>query len=148
MSDSNHLTEDQLLERLYGARSSSHECSECDEKLQSMQEKRAFAAARVEESADFFAAQRRQIYNRLGEDRRPSRIWAPATAAALCLAAAGLIGYHATNTIPAQPVHTVSHVSPAPDASSDAQLFSDVYSMEESAEPRAAAPIHKLFEEN
>ena len=30
----------------------------------------------------------------------------------------------------------------------DAQLFSDVYSMEQSTEPMAAAPIHELFEDN
>jgi hypothetical protein len=29
---------------------------------------------------------------------------------------------------------------------SDEQLFSDLYSMEQSDEPRAAAPIHALFE--
>ena len=30
----------------------------------------------------------------------------------------------------------------------DAQLFSEVYSMEQSTEPRGAAPIHALFEDN
>jgi hypothetical protein len=30
----------------------------------------------------------------------------------------------------------------------DAQLFADVYSMEQSLEPSVAAPIHTLFEEN
>jgi hypothetical protein len=32
-------------------------------------------------------------------------------------------------------------------AESDAQLFTDVYSMEQDVEPKAAAPIRALFQE-
>jgi hypothetical protein len=46
--------------------------------------------------------------------------------------------------LPVAAPHSVSHADPA----ADAQLFSDVYAMEQSAEPRAAAPIHALIEEN
>jgi hypothetical protein len=42
----------------------------------------------------------------------------------------------------------VSHLVLHTDAAADAQLFSDVYAMEQSSEPRAAAPIHALIEEN
>jgi hypothetical protein len=57
--------------------------------------------------------------------------WAPALAAS-CLLAVGVFLYR-----PAP--------APHPAVVSDAQLFSDVYSMEQSVEPRAAEPIHELF---
>ncbi len=38
--------------------------------------------------------------------------------------------------------------APQPDQASDAQLFSDIYALEQSSEPRAAAPVRALFEEN
>ncbi len=87
-------------------------------------------------SHDFLAGQRRKIYSRLGESA-PSRLkWAPALAA-VCLLIAGMFVFHPAATAPA--VHTDV---------ADAQLFSDVYSMEESTEPIAAVPIHALFEDN
>ena len=62
--------------------------------------------------------------------------WAPALAAACLLA-----DRHAReSSVPRRRMRTGSRA--------DAQLFSDVYSMEQSTEPRAAAPIHALFEEN
>jgi hypothetical protein len=63
--------------------------------------------------------------------------WVPAAAAAFVVAVALLI-YHPSAPSPAPPKIEVS----------DAQLFSEVYSMEQSTEPRAAAPIHGLFEDN
>jgi hypothetical protein len=79
------------------------------------------------------AAQRRAIYSRLGEQPRKPMRWVPAVAAG-CLLVIGAILYR-----PAQPAHQDS---------GDAQLFSDVYSIEQSTEPLAAAPIHALFEDN
>jgi hypothetical protein len=145
---SKHLTDDELIDRLYGVGDHAHDCSECAGRLGAMEQKRAQLAAALPVSADFLAAQRRGVYSRLGERLNARWNWAPATAAALCLAAAGVVAYstsmyHGPARVSAPSV-AVSH----PDAAADAQLFSDVYAMEQSAEPRAAEPIHALIEEN
>jgi hypothetical protein len=134
-----HLSNDQLIEQLYAKASSLHveSCPECALRLGRLEERRSELAARPPVSNDFLAGQRRRIYARLGEPV-PSRMrWAPATLAAACLLVAGMFVYRPMVTTP--PVHTEV---------ADAQLFSDVYLMEESTEPIAAAPIHALFEDN
>ena len=131
-----HLNNDELIERLYGVgRDDAHveNCRECAERLNELRARREKLAPAQEVSSEFLAAQRRKIYSRLGEERRTSRAWAPALAAASLLAI-GVFIYK-----PAQPIHTES---------ADAELFADVYSMEQTTEPRAAAPIHALFEDN
>jgi hypothetical protein len=57
------------------------------------------------------------------------------------LAVALFLARPASLSTPAQPAPAV--VS----AEGDAQLFTDVYSMEQDVEPRAAAPIRALFQE-
>ena len=144
---SRHLSDDELIDRLYGLGDRMHDCAECDRRLQAMERRRAEIASSTSVSGDFLAGQRRGIYSRLGEPPKSRLSWAPATVGALCVAAAGLIAYHVAPPAPPPPVsvqHSVAH----PDAAADAQLFSDVYAMEQSAEPRAAAPIHALIEEN
>ena len=143
-----HLTNDELIDRLYGVGDHAHECAECAGRLKAMEQKRARLASASPVSADFLAAQRRGVYSRLGERPHSRWNWAPATAAALCLAAAGVVAYstsmyHGAARVSAPPI-AVSHQ----DAAADAQLFSDVYAMEQSAEPRAAEPIHALIAEN
>ena len=133
-----HVSHDQLIDQLYGVSSDAHveNCAECSLRLNQMRERRAELAAVPPVSSSFLAAQRREIYARLGRPV-PSRMrWAPAAVAAACLLGAGLFVYRPATT-PA--VHTDV---------ADAQLFSEVYSMEESTEPMAAAPIHALFEDN
>jgi len=134
-----HLNDDQLIEQLYGVSSSLHvqNCEECAVRMHSLQARRSELAARPPVSNEFLAGQRRRIYSRLGEPV-PSRMkWAPAAVAAACLLVAGMFVYHPMAVAPAVHVEVV-----------DAQLFSDVYSMEDSTEPIAAAPIHALFEDN
>ena len=134
-----HLNDDQLIELLYTASASSHveNCPECTVRLGRLQAKRMDLIATPAISNDFLAAQRRNIYSRLGESS-PSRLkWAPAALAAACLLAVGMYVYHPIATAPA------AHSEVA-----DAQLFSEVYSMEQSVEPLAAAPIHALFEDD
>ena len=70
----------------------------------------------------------------MGERPQARLKWVPAMAAAACLIAVGVFSYH-----PAQAVK--------PEVM-DAQLFADVYSMEQSMEPIAAQPIHALFEQD
>jgi hypothetical protein len=134
----NHLSNDELLDRLYGlAGEAGHieSCTDCQQRWNQLREQRARLAVSDDVSTGFLAGQRRKIYARLGEEPRHQMKWAPALAAA-CLLVAGVFLYR-----PAAAPHQSAVVS-------DAQLFSDVYSMEQSVEPRAAEPIHALFEDN
>jgi len=132
-----HLSDDHLIDRLYGlAEGSGHieNCTDCKRRWLELREKRAKLVASGEVSTSLLAGQRRRIYARLGVEPRPQMKWAPALAAA-CLLAVGVFLYR-----PA--------VAPVPPVVPDAQLFSEVYSMEQSTEPRGAEPIHELFEDN
>lgn len=135
-----HLSDDQLLHQLYGIVQHSHleSCEQCAARYRQLELRRAELAPPVEIQQETLAAQRRKIVARI--ENRPQVIWKwiPAMAAA-CVVAIGLMMYR-----PAAPV------TPAPSHSeaADDQLFSEVYSMEQSTEPRAAAPIHALFEDN
>jgi hypothetical protein len=157
-----HLTDDELLDRLYGlaeagADTSKHleDCDACFGRLRSFERRRAALAVPPPVSAEFLAAQRRAIYARVDERPGTTMRWAPAVAAVFLLAM-GVFLYNPAwrSRGHAVAVHATVHngAAAAPSqvstgaAVSDEQLFSDVYSMEQSAEPRAAAPIHALFE--
>jgi anti-sigma factor RsiW len=140
MSAHEHLSDDTLLDALYGLADHElhlRECAICAQRFSEWQRKRESLAGAADGgvSSDFLAAQRRKIYERL-ERPEPKRLrWVPALAMA-CLVAVGVLVYH-----PATP--------PAPQQRadvSDSQLFSDAYSMDQSLEPSAVAPIHALFE--
>ncbi len=132
----NHLTTDQLVDQFYGVASSEHlnECASCSARLEQLRERRAMAAESLPVAHDFLAAQRRNIYARMGESPQTRMKWVPALAAA-CLVVAGVSTWLPTNQV----------AKPEID---DAQLFSDVYSMEQSMEPLAAKPIHAIFEQD
>jgi hypothetical protein len=140
--NSGHLNNDELIDRLYGvevdARSEHLEsCTDCRGRLNEMRRVKTASVAPAPVSSDFLAAQRRNIYARLDEKPRTGLAWAPALAAAALLAI-GVAVY--------RPESPVMH-SASPDAA-DAQLFAEVYSMEQSVEPSIAAPIHTLFVDN
>ena len=139
-----HLTDDQLIDQLYGVDHDPHAqtCAECGAKLAAMERTRAELTDGPAVSGDFLAGQRRKIYSRLGEQPRSNLIWAPAALAAAGLVALVMFSYRPAVKTAAPAAHAVTS------AQSDAQLFSDVYSMEQSTEPRAAAPIHALLEDN
>lgn len=162
-----HLTNDELLNRLYGLSEAEgetnlhlRECAGCAERWRAFERRRAETAAWPELSGvasnEFLASQRRAIYARLEERSGGIHVrWAPAVAAGFLLAVGVYLsipgpGRHAVQQS-ATSTHTSTHNRPAPAAHvvhaemSDEQLFSDVYSMEESAEPRAAVPMHALF---
>ncbi len=145
-----HLTNDELLNRLYGlgeaeAETQLHlrECAACADRWRGFEQRRAETAAWPDVSNERLASQRRGVYARLEE--RPGGMhvrWAPALAAGFLLAAGAYLAIPGRHAVPQAPNR------PAPSAHteiSDEQLFSDVYSMEQSAEPRAAVPIHALF---
>jgi len=133
-----HLTIDELVDRLYGIGAASghlDECGECSQKFQELREVREMAAEPAAASYEFLAAQRRNIYARMGEKPQVRMKWVPALAAAACLLAAGVFMNH-----PQAQVAKPEVVDP--------QLFADVYSMEQSMEPLAAKPIHALFDQD
>ena len=133
-----HFSDDELLDLLYGlAGNDDHleNCPECAARSAAFEKRRQELAQPEPALAQFLAAQRRAIYSRLGEQPRTRMKWAPALAA-VCLLVIGFVVYR---PMAVPPVHS--------DAA-DAKLFSDVYSMEQSTEPQAAAPIHELFEDN
>jgi hypothetical protein len=87
-----------------------------------------------EVSHEFLAAQRRNIYRRIGEPRRNAAAmrWALTVAMLLLMVAGGL---------------TFERWHKAAPAISDEQLFSDLANMEQRSEPKAIQPMHGLFEE-
>jgi hypothetical protein len=144
MSGHEHLSEDALLDAVYGIAGSAAEahlrrCADCAQRLQEWHEKRAAAVESVENieiSGEFLAAQRRKIYERIERPSRKHWLWAPGLAAA-CALAIGVFVYHPA---PKEQPRRNAEIS-------DAQLFGEVYSMEQSLEPAAAAPARALFEE-
>ena len=144
MSGHEHLSEDALLDAVYGIAGSAAEahlrrCADCAQRLQEWHEKRAAAVESVESieiSGEFLAAQRKKIYERIERPSRRRWLWAPGLAAA-CALAIGVFVYHPA---PKEQPRRNAEIS-------DAQLFGEVYSMEQSLEPAAAAPARALFEE-
>ena len=142
MSGHEHLSEDTLLDAVYGiagneADAHLRSCADCGQRLQEWQEKRAATAASMEIPGEFLAAQRRKIYERIESPSRKRWLWAPGLAAA-CALAVGIFVYHPAPQ--QQPGKKPAEIS-------DAQLFGDIYSMEQTPEPAAAAPVRALFEE-
>ena len=141
MSGHEHLSEDALLDAVYGIAGNDADahlrgCTDCAQRLHEWQEKRASTVASIEIPGEFLAAQRRKIYERIERPSRKHWLWAPGLAAA-CALAVGIFVYHPA---PQQPVNKAAEIS-------DAQLFGDIYSMEQAVEPAAAAPARALFEE-
>ncbi len=132
-----HWTEEDFTQWLYGIKSEdSHtdECAECRGEMARLQLERRRIVAQPEVSHEFLAAQRREIYRRMADPHRHwiAMRWVVSVAAVLIV----LFGL------------TLQRWNkPAAPSISDEQLFADLASMEQSAEPRAIQPIHKLFEE-
>ena len=144
---SGHLSDDELIAMLYGLGDAGGHlagCPECGERWDAMHKAlgmaRAESAKLTEISARKLATQRLEILKRLENPVSPSLAWrwAPVGAAAFLLAA-GLF-LHQRPTVANQTPAAVA-------AEADADLFTDVYSMERDVEPKAAAPIRALFQE-
>lgn len=149
-----HLSQDELLDQLYalgGKQAHLLECADCSLRLEAMAA--AKARLRPEElpvTPEFLAAQRRGVHARVKRSEAlPTRL-APALAAAFLLAiCVFLLRPHAqTRSVPVPVAAAVQADSVASAVASNDQLFSDLYSMEQTFEPRAAAPIRALFEED
>jgi hypothetical protein len=132
-----HWTENDFQNWLYGLKDRDQhvaECADCRAELGRLQVERRRVTEEPEVSADFLAAQRRSIYNRL--EQGPVRNWA---AWRWVLSTAMLLAIVFGLTIPRW------HKTAPP--ISDDQLFRDLSAMEQSAEPKAIAPMHNLFEQ-
>ena len=145
-----HLSDDELIRLLYGLGDTEGHvagCAECgdrwNEMLRALGKTRAEAAASAAVSGRKLAVQRQEILERV--QRNPAGAyawrWVPAAAAASVLAVVLFLARPSSLSGPALPAPA------AVTAEGDAELFTDVYSMEQDVEPRAAAPIRALFQE-
>jgi hypothetical protein len=156
-----HWTVDELTDRLYGIREADEHlesCRECSQRFQELHRRRAAVAAAPEVLPAQLAAQRGAVLDRVA--RRPFGAhsprmprWVPALTAAVCLLAVAVferwpvqIGPRHADTGTAAGVAANGVTTPGV-TTTDAQLFSEIYNVEESSEPRAAAPMHALFQE-
>ena len=135
-----HLSEDELIELLYGLgpeASLLESCESCRHRWQSLLERRKQFLAGVPQPPEaFLAEQRRSIYRKI-EAQRPAE-WRLQPAAALATVAVLVLGLLLSLPAPErQPTR----------ASNDSQFFTEVYALVESAEPLAAGPISALLEE-
>lgn len=130
-----HWTEKDFTEWMYGLKEEDTHvasCTECRGEIERLKLERGRTITLPEVSHEFLAAQRRNIYQRLGG---PMHSWHPmrwgVSAAALLILTLS-VTLHTWKSTP---------------AISDEQLFSDLANIEQSNEPKAIAPIHKLFGE-
>jgi|SRR5665213_192009 len=144
-----HLSDDELIGRVYGLGDRKEDeahleaCSECSERLRAMGQARMATIDAPRIGGRKLAVQRQQILERLA---RPSPAehasrWIPAAAVAALLAVAMFLHQHSSVPPPAPAATAVVN------GEGDEELFTDVYSMEQDVEPRAAAPIRALFQE-
>jgi hypothetical protein len=153
---SRHWTLDELTDRMYGIREEDEHlrsCGECALRLDELHRRRAAVTLAPEVPPVRLATQRSVVLERIGTPSRHLVRWVPAVTAAACLLAVAAfvrwpvwIAPHGVTRITTTGVAT-SGVVTTGTAVSDAQLFADIYDVEESAEPRAAAPMHALFQE-
>lgn len=145
---SGHLNPDELLAQFYGVGGNEahvNQCPECSAQLQAMERKREGSAAATVAPVELLTQQRRAIYARIDSGLAAQARWAPALAAAFLLAISVALVHPYLRSHPARPAASaganVNRIQP-----NDDKLFSDLYSMEQSVEPEAAAPIHELFD--
>ena len=146
-----HLSDEDLIRRLYGIGEEDDHlaaCTECSDRWLAIQN--IIRSARAEQprapemTGRKLAVQRQQILARVNQPVPGSLVWRwiPPAAVAASLLAAALFLSHPNSPVTPPPAATAV-INPE----ADAQLFTDVYSMEQDVEPRAAAPIRGLFQE-
>ena len=132
-----HWTENDFHEWLYGLKEKdlhAGECPQCSAEFERLTGERQRILGEPQVPEQFLAEQRRRIYDRM---QQRTRNWAPlkwaVSIAMLLVVAAGL-------TLSRPKKATVS-------LTTDDPLFSDIARIEQSEEPKAIQPLHKLFEE-
>lgn len=134
-----HWTRKDAIEHLYGIGPDAvhlDECADCRSMTAELEAQRRRSAAEPEISPEFLAAQRRAIYRKLGREPRQRSRLAPAFVVAFLVLIALLVG---RNTWFGSPAPLVT--------SSDSQLFSEIYALEQDSEPQAAQTVKAMFEE-
>ena len=145
-----HLSDDQLIDRLYGIRGTNdahgahlEECAECAARWDALRARRGNLVEEAPETGVLWTEQRRQILERVEGGAEASwnwqRAWAPVLLTALVLAA-GVWFYGPFSAPPPAPAPVAVDTS-APG------WFEDTYSVMQPDEPRAAGPIRVLFEQ-
>ena len=131
-----HWTESDFEQWLYGLKepdSHAEECQQCRAEMARLQLERRRIATQPEVTNEFLAAQRRSIYRRMAEPHRNWLAMRWAVSAAAVLVIVGGLTFERWHT--------------STPAISDEQLFAELATIEQTAEPRAIQPMHKLFEE-
>jgi hypothetical protein len=132
----NHWKEIDFQNWLYGLKDEDahvERCAECRAEMTRLQAERRRVTEEPEVSSDFLATQRRSIYSRL--EVGPHRSWAWRWVLSTAMLLAIVFGLAVPRWHKTEP------------AISDEQLFSDLSAMDQSAEPKAIAPMHNLFEQ-
>ena len=134
-----HLTDDQLVDRIYGISDAGTEhldsCPECQLRWSRMLQRREQSLPSVPVSNQQLRQQRRAILSRLSAQRPALRIaWVPAAAAVVLMA-----GFAFTPTAEAP------SSAPTEEAVVETGWFENTYSATRVIEPRAATPIRQLF---
>jgi hypothetical protein len=140
---SEHLSRDEMIQRLYGLDTGARhlaDCPECVSEYRALEARKADLILPEKIPAGLLASQRRQVYSRMGARPHSAHAWVPALATAALLALGVYIYQPAA--------HHPDKVIPAQAEVGDAQLFSEAVSIEQTVEPRAVAPIHGLFQGN
>jgi len=138
---SEHWTDDQLIDRLYGVGPGDghlETCAECQARFASIETRRRQLPSDESVSDSFLAAQRRAIYARLDQPRRWWHAWPLgrfAASAAMVVVLAGTVAVYE------------SHRRELAESRADAQLAQDVSQMSFESEPTATAPLKGLFVE-
>jgi hypothetical protein len=138
---SEHWTDDQLIDHLYGVGPAGGHlpaCAECQARFAAIEARRQRLGADDAVDEAFLAAQRRAIYARL---EQPRRWWQPwplgrfAAAAALTILLAGSMTLYR------------NHQRELAESRADAQLAQDVSQLSFESESPATAPLKGLFVE-
>jgi hypothetical protein len=135
---SEHWNDDELIAQLYGMGPQDGHlegCAECADRWRALAATRARIVQPPAVPEGFVAGQRRAIYRRLESPERSRALLPYASAMATAVIVLLVVLIYRPAPTP----------QPAP-GSSDAELFAEVYSMVQSSEPKAAEPIHALFE--
>jgi hypothetical protein len=152
-----HLSSDVLIDGLYGVAAVDiaagvRECPVCAARWEELRERRAAILAPLEVGADLLAAQRKNVYRRIEHPtvwEKTSAWMGPmvAGAAAACLLAVGVMvhGLPVNSAAPSLPAPAETAIV-LPAGMTDTQLYSDVYTLEQSFEPSTASSIGVLFE--
>lgn len=149
MNPASHMTDDQIIERLYGLSDDAHfdACPECQSRARDLDRIRARIAAQVTLPDVYFQRQRRSILARIGEPVRRQvfgSIWVPASLAVVlsvgfAIARLALPEAARQTTAMDESAEMIEILEPG--------WFEETYSAMRIPEPQAAYPIRGLFSE-